>query len=224
MTSVKREQPRPKCPKYLMPLVVVPPLETSGWQRSVHRTGRSRSSARRQHQASGYARRWLLRESQVQRFVSGRVLDLRVVERGEAESELLRQITELDVVLAAGGELAADLGSEHAIGPTRRNVDVATVTRQRIDEERGHLVARLELAVVERNLIAVHDVVGPSGVRGLAVLVHELGLAADEVKGLVLWAPRIALATCVRCGLGVVARVVQVLVVDLAEWRRAAAL
>lgn len=64
----------------------------------------------------------LLAEGQVQRVVTGRVANLRVVESREAEAVLGLQVGELHVELAAGDELAACHRGAHTVVPGLRNL------------------------------------------------------------------------------------------------------
>src|SRR5512144_3028527 len=118
---------------------------------------------------------------------------LRIVERRESEVVRLARL-ELNVELAAGLELARDFIGPLAVFPLVGDGHVAPVALKLVDDVGSHLVAGLELAVIERNLVAVLDVISAAGIRRLAVLVHEFGFAVHEAEGLVVRTARIALA------------------------------
>ncbi len=149
---------------------------------------------------------------------------LRIVESREAERITLVEVVPLHVELAAGDELAAEHRGVHAVLPAHDDLDIGTVSLQRVDDVGRHFVAGLEAAVVEGHFVALLDVVGAARGGRQAVLVHELGLAVFEREAGIFRAARVALAAGIGAGFRVVAGVVGVLVVDMAPGRRAAAL
>src|SRR5438067_423733 len=95
----------------------------------------------------------LLGEFQLHRSGMERMPYLCVVERRETEGVLCVELVELHVELAAGDELARQHGGPDAILPGDCRVDVAAIASELRHYDRRHLVARLELAVVERYLV-----------------------------------------------------------------------
>ncbi len=153
-----------------------------------------------------------------------RVAHLRVVERREAERILRGEVAELHVELATRHQLAAHQRRVHAVLPALLHRDVSAVTLQRMDQVGRHLVTGLEPRVVERHLRPIDDVVLAAGIGGLRIRVHEGRLAVGELQACVLGTAGVALAPRVGALLRVVAGVVAVLVIDVAERAGAAAL
>src|SRR5215510_1281400 len=178
-----------------------------------------RPASARARQSSLAPPKPLLRELELQGADLIRVPHLRVVERCDAKLIAAVELVELHVGLAARHQLACHDGRPLAVLPLDRGGDVAAVTGERRQQDRRNFVARLELGIVKRNLLFLPEIVRSARlVRRRAALVHELGLAVDQFDVVVAAA---GLGIALAPGLGslvlVVARVVDVLVVRLAD-------
>src|SRR4051812_15607385 len=74
--------------------------------------------------------RSLLRELHLQCVVGNRMAHLRIVEGRHAEVVRLGGVVELDVVLAAGHELACDLERPFAVLPAIRRLQIGAVAKE----------------------------------------------------------------------------------------------
>src|SRR5262245_38091089 len=123
----------------------------------------------------------LLGELELQRADMKRVSHLGVVEHRNAEFVRAVELVELDVEPAASHELARHDRGPLAVLPGDRRRDLAAVAGEWRHQDRSHLVAGHELAVVERSLVLFFQVIRAALVGRDAALVHELGLAVDQL-------------------------------------------